>query len=125
MVCPAGVRSTGCGQPRSEHVALEVLRNTIFQARFPIPRSGSPAMASGTLMSRSAARHGAGTGRARGPATGSGRAEAGPAVRSMTAAAAVIARRTADVLSVLRAMVTVRFPIRGMEHCNDYSGADV
>src|SRR6202042_2936288 len=109
-VFPAVLRTTICGQPRSEHAVLETLRKTIFQARFAIPSSGSPAMALGTLMCRSAAWQGEGEATlatvaevaevAEVPAGAGG----GPAARTTAATAAVIARRTAGALSALRAM---------------------
>ena len=49
----------------------------------------------------------AGAAGAAAPVKAADRAEAGPAVRTTRAAAAVIARRTAGALSVLRAMVGV------------------
>ena len=55
IVLPAEVRTAIRGQPRKRHEAWDVLRKTIFQARFPIPRSGSPSMAAGMVMLRSAA----------------------------------------------------------------------
>ena len=79
-------------------------RKTIFQARVPIPSAGSPGMAAGTLMFRSAAWQAAGEA---GPgfAGAAGRAEAGAAVSKATATAAVAAQTARRGSSGLRAIM--------------------
>ena len=83
----------------------------MFQARVPIPSTGSPAMAAGTLIFRSAAWQAAGRA-GPGLAAAAGRAEAGAAVSTATATAAVTAHTAPRGLSGLVAMVG--FPSGGL-----------